>query len=71
MGPNDYKVMVQKVAETTGFDHTGKAVTQVRIDYNVGDHGPFSEVFPKEGFNAQAAKLKLQQMADQLRQLSQ
>jgi hypothetical protein len=46
-------------------------VTQVRIDYNVGDHGPFSEVFPKEGFNAQAAKLKLQQMADQLRQLSQ
>ena len=71
MVPNDYKVMVQKVAETTGFDHTGNAVTQVRIDYTVGNHGPFSEVFPKEGFTAANAKLKLQHMADQLRQLSQ
>ncbi len=71
MGPNDYKVMVTKVAETTGFDHTGKAATLVRVDYTIGENGPFSETWPKADFNAQAAKLKLQQMADQLRQLSQ
>ncbi len=70
MNGNDYKVLVQSVRESNSFDLLGKSVPIVTVTYMVGDHGPFTEQWPKPDFNAQAAKLKLQQMADQLRQLT-
>jgi hypothetical protein len=70
MNGNDYKVLVQSVKESNAFDHFGKAKPIVTVTYMVGDHGPFNEQFAKADFNAQSAKLKLQQMADQLRQLT-
>lgn len=65
------KLLVQKVSETTRFDHAGKATQYYQVDYTVGDHGPFSELFPKESFTAADARAKLQQHVDQLQQLTQ
>ena len=66
----DYKVNVTKVTEQSAFDHQGKLAPVIRVEYMIGEHGPFSENFPKDQFSAAAAQTKLAQMASMLRQLA-
>ena len=65
--PN-FAVRVTKVTQSTQADHTGKIVGVVQVTYYVGEHGPFTENFPKEGYDAMTAKQKLQAIAEQVKQ---
>jgi hypothetical protein len=42
----------------------------MRVQYKVGDHGPFFRTFPKEGFTGTAAKLALEEYAREVRALN-
>ncbi len=65
----NYKIIVTKVSEEPSFDNLGRAHAFIRVDFNVGDHGPFTERFPKETYDAAVVRAKLEQFANSLQQL--
>lgn len=50
---------ITRIVETTDVGDKGQAVASIRIEFKVGEHGPFSVVLPKAGFTAAAANLKI------------
>jgi hypothetical protein len=47
---------------------TGKLEPMIRVDFKVGDHGPFTEHFPKTGYNPAAVAQSLNTFAQQIEQ---
>lgn len=63
-GTADVKVI--KIAETAALDGSGRPAPVITITFNVGNHGPFTESFPKAGFDANAANARLADFANRL-----
>jgi hypothetical protein len=48
----------------------GKLTPMLRVEFTVGEHGPFSQEFPRATFNPVVARTALEEFARQLQQLS-
>jgi hypothetical protein len=64
----DPDVKVQKVTQVTYTDENGKAQPGLQYTFMVLTHGPFSERFPKNGFDPMVAKTALSTFATNLKQ---
>jgi len=64
-------VTINRIIETVGRGEGNRIIPMLRVEFMVGQHGPFSQEFPREGFDARAARTKLEEFARQLEQLSQ
>jgi len=51
--------VIRVIDEQTIDANNGKPVQQVRVDFMVGNHGPFIERFPKETFDPSIVNAKL------------
>lgn len=60
---------IVRITESPQFDETGRLRTIVRVEFTVGPHGPFTEVFDKEGFTFEVARARMEHFAAQLRGL--
>lgn len=69
--PEERKAVVTSITQVTQLDNRGNAVPVMRIDYLVGDDGPFSIEVPKSEFTAASVKAKIEEEAEQVRQLTQ
>jgi hypothetical protein len=56
-----YTVLRQE--QTARFNPDTTVTQLIRVVFNVGNHGPFSEVFSKEGFSAQVRDTRLRELA--------
>lgn len=63
MSPTLQGATITRITEIAGVDATGKPTSTIRVEFNVGSHGPFYETFPKKDFTAAAAKQKLDSFA--------
>lgn len=63
-------VKIIKIDEEVKFLDGGKLDTYMRVQFKVGDHGPFFKSFPKEGFTGAAAKVALEDYAREVRALN-
>lgn len=70
MAPSANQVLVTKIAQSSAIDHFGHTIPTVTVTYTVGKHGPFTETYPKAGFDPNTVKADLQQHAMQLAQLT-
>lgn len=61
-----HTVNVQKVTEENFPDISGRPVQTYRFEFRLGEHGPFIERFPVEGFEPNAARMRLEQRARDL-----
>jgi len=59
-------VRIDRVSEETTITPQGLRQTNVRIDFHVGGHGPFTERFDKAKFNPVEANQKLAAFANQI-----
>lgn len=64
-------VKTNRVVEETGIGQDGRPIQMLRIEFMVDQHGPFLLRFAKQGFNAQAARLQMDQFAREIGQLAQ
>jgi hypothetical protein len=51
---------VTKISQENGLDSHGMVKPYFRVDFTVGPHGPFSERFEFDKFDAQSVRSKLQ-----------
>jgi hypothetical protein len=65
--PEDLKLL--NSAEYIDYDENGKQRTRIRVQFKVGDHGPFIEYFDKASFQPASVNSQLRQFADKIRQL--
>jgi len=65
----DGKVTITRIMEMPGTDASGKPQQNVVVQFTVDNHGPFSETFPKAGFDPLQAKSKLADFAQKLKTL--
>lgn len=61
---------ISRVTELQVLDNLGRPQSQVRVEFMVGNHGPFYETFPKVDFTAQHVIARLDQFAQHINQLS-
>lgn len=59
-------VQVQKISEESGVDIAGKPVTNIRVQFMVGTHGPFVERFAKATFDPAAVQASVTAFAQKL-----
>ncbi len=60
-------IRVTKQFEDAVFTLEGKRVTHIRVEFYVGDHGPFVERIPKEEFSAAERDRRLEAFAREVR----
>jgi len=65
------EVRITRITETIGRLEAGKLTPMLRVEFTVGEHGPFSQEFPRATFNPVVARTALEEFARQLQQLSQ
>jgi hypothetical protein len=65
-GATNNTVRILKVSEEATITPQGQHVTKVRIDFNVGSHGPFTERFEKATFDPVSANAALVAFASKL-----
>lgn len=53
--------------EDTRYQRDGTRSALIRIEFMVGKHGPFTERFPKETYNAMVRDTKLNDFAREVR----
>ena len=63
----DADVKIVRQGEDNTYDLTGKRTALVRVEFMVGDFGPFVERFPREGFSGSARDDKLNTFAREVR----
>jgi len=63
------KVTVRSITEAPSVDTQGRSVPQVRVTFMVGDHGPFNQSFPREGFDPVAVNAALADFAQKIGQV--
>lgn len=68
--PNDYTVKVTKVTQEQAYSADGKLSDVVRVEFMIGDHGPFTKRFAASNFDQNAAKQELQTFAASIQQLA-
>ena len=54
---------ITRVIETTDVDDRGRPIQAVRVEFKLGEHGPFSVTLAKNVFTAAAANQKIQEFA--------
>jgi hypothetical protein len=64
------KATIQRVTQDTTVSATGAVVYLMRVQFMVGDHGPFQITLPADGFTADAARAGMQATADQINALT-
>ena len=69
MTPTPNGAVIKHVTELSGIDNLGRPIQQIRVEYTVGTHGPFYELFNKAEFTAPYVTQKLDHFAQQLRQV--
>jgi hypothetical protein len=57
---------ITRVIEINDVGDRGQTIASIRIEFKVGDHGPFSITFPKSGFSAAVANSKIAEFVSQL-----
>ena len=70
MTPTPNGATIKHVTEVSGIDSLGRPIQQIRVEYSVGSHGPFYELFPKSEFTAPHVTQTLDKFAQQLRQIA-
>lgn len=60
---------ILRIDEEVTFSDTGKPIERMRVQWKLGDHGPFFTRFPKENFSGSGARLELDRLANEIRQL--
>ncbi|HEV3059061.1 MAG TPA: hypothetical protein VGY48_12495 [Vicinamibacterales bacterium] len=65
MLPDD--VVITKQSQDAIWNPDGTSTSIIRVQFMVGKHGPFTEKFQKDGFNAAARDAKLTQFAYEVR----
>ncbi len=66
----DYTVKIQSIKEQNGAGAGGHIEPQMLVTFTVGQHGPFTKTFPKQGFDPTTAKSELAQFAANIRHLA-
>ena len=64
------KPQIVKFDETTTTAN-GRTVPAIKVTFKVGEHGPFSEIFPKDTFSAATVNQKLGEFVMHLQQIAQ
>jgi len=59
-------VTINRIIETVGRGEGNRIIPMLRVEFMVDKHGPFSQEFPREGFDARAARTKLEAFAREL-----
>jgi ribosomal protein L15 len=67
---NTWDVQIKQIKEGVGAGASGQIENQVQVQFMVGAHGPFTQNFPKAGFDPVKAKAELTEFAQKLQQLS-
>jgi len=62
-------IKILRQSDQTELTPGGRITTFVRIDFMVGDDGPFSESIPKSDYNADTVHQRLQAFAQQVASL--
>jgi hypothetical protein len=57
---------ITRVIETQDLSDQGKSIQSVRVEFKVGDHGPFSVSVPKAGFSSAAVNQKVSEFVSHL-----
>jgi len=65
---DEHPISIQNVTEVTGLDSTGHTRPEVKYTFKVGQHGPFTETFPKHNLDPAAVNAKLLEFAAKLKQ---
>jgi hypothetical protein len=63
----DPDVKVVRTTEESLYDQALKKTTYIRVEFLVGDHGPFTEKFGKDGYSALVRDQKLNDFAREVR----
>jgi hypothetical protein len=66
----DVKAQVVRVLQAPVLLPTGQLDQQVRVDYTVGAHGPFSLTLKAAEFTAQRVQQEMEKVAAEIRKLS-
>lgn len=70
MTPNmTTKPVIKSISEEAGTDQSGAPTTNIRVQFTVGTHGPFTERFPKASFSLAQVQPVLQAFADKVNQV--
>lgn len=59
-----------RIQQVSYLDALSKPQANMQVQFNVGDHGPFSVSLPVEGFTADAARSSMQATVDAVNNLS-
>lgn len=59
-------VRITRQLEDARFSTDGKMSAIIRVEFMVGDHGPFVERFPKDGFTGQSRDDRLNAFAREI-----
>jgi len=62
---SDIKIIRQTEDARIGLD--GAVTRQIRVEWLVGNHGPFTDRFPAEGFTAAVRDARIEERARELR----
>jgi hypothetical protein len=60
------QVKISRIVEEVFPDATGKLARMLRVEFMVGEHGPFTERFPAEMTTGAQIRQKLDQFAQQI-----
>lgn len=63
-------IKILKISQEQDLTAPGPPRFYIRVDFNVGDHGPFTERFPKETFDTNSANAALLAFAQKVAALS-
>ena len=61
--------LITRVTETQEAGDQGKLIASIRLEFNVGDLGPFNVTLSKKDFTATAANAKISEFVTHLKQL--
>lgn len=67
--PQERKVAVIMISQVTRLSPRGDALPFMRVEYRVGEEGPFAIEVPKSEFTAASVREKLEQEASAIRAL--
>lgn len=60
-------IKIRQQYEDSTIDENNKRVAIIRVTFNVGSFGPFTEKFPKADYSANVRDLRLNAFADEVR----
>lgn len=69
MMPSDYSLKITRVTQEQAYDPAGKLNDVIRVDFMLGEHGPFTKRFAAAGFDQNAAKAEILLFQSALQQL--